>query len=150
MKKWKKFLSLEAGIELKACLYFAIILFYYFLYCILTGTLYASIILMSEIVLTAYAMSYLQVYLLQNFDESEHFNVKTAAKTLACATIYTTVSYILYWFDRNKGATLCFFFYMLLCYACVFLLYKLRRITDTEQLNQQLERFKQQKENSKS
>ena len=150
MKKWKKILSLEAGIELKACLYFAIILFYYFLYCILTGTLYASIILMTEIVLTAYAMSYLQVYLLQNFDESEHLDIKTAAKTLACAITYTTVSYALNWYNRNHIATLCFFLYMLLCYACVFLLYKLRRITDTEQLNQQLERFKQQKENSKS
>ena len=148
MKKWKKILSLEAGIELKACLYFAIILFYYFLYCILTGTLYASIILMTEIVLTAYAMSYLQVYLLQNFDESEHLDIKTAAKAFVCATIYTTVSYILYWFDRNKGATLCFFLYMLLCYACVFLLYKLRRDTDTIQLNRELEQFKHQKKKS--
>lgn len=148
MKKWKKFLSLEAGIELKACLYFAIILFYYFLYCILTGTLYASIILMSEIVLTAYAMSYLQVYLLQNFDESENFNTKTAAKALACATIYTTVSYTLNWYNRNHIATLCFFFYMLLCYASVFLLYKLRRDTDTIQLNRELEQFKHRKRKS--
>lgn len=150
MERWKKFLSLEIGIEIKACLYFVIILFYYFLYCVLNGSLYASIILMAEIVLTAYAMSYLQVYALKNFDESEQFDLKTAMRSLACAAIYTTVSYALNWFDKNTTATLCFFAYMLLCYVCVFLIYKIKRDIDTTQLNRELEQYKTQKMNHKS
>lgn len=146
MERWKKFLSLEIGIEIKACLYYAIILFYYFLYCILNGSLYASIILMAEIVLTAYAMSYLQVYALKNFDESEQFDGKTVMLSILCAAIYTIVSYALNWFGQNMTATFCFFGYMLLCYLCIFLIYKIKRDIDTNQLNRELERFKNRKD----
>ncbi|MCM1038476.1 MAG: DUF3021 domain-containing protein [Roseburia sp.] len=145
MEKWKKFLSLEIGIEIKACLYFAIILFYYFLYCILQGSFYASIPQMAEIVLTAYAMSYLQVYVLKNFDEAERFDKNVTIMSVLCSAIYTTVSYALSWFDKNRTATLCFFAYMLLTYTCVFLIYKLKRDIDTALLNRELEHFKNRK-----
>lgn len=146
MEKWKKFLSLEIGIEIKACLYFALILFYYFLYCVLKGNLYASILLMAEIVLTAYAMSYLQVYALHNFDESERFNAKVAVLSLLCSALYTAVSYALRWYDRNLTATVCFFGYMLLCYACTYLIFKIKRDIDTAHLNRELENFKKHRE----
>ena len=112
VEKLKKFLSLEIGIEIKACLYFSIIMFFYFCYRILTGSLEASIPLMVEIVLTAYAMSYLQVYLLQNFDEAERFGSGVIVRSLFCTTLYTAVSYLLGWFDRNLTAAFAFFLYM--------------------------------------
>lgn len=143
--KIKKFLSLEIGIEIKACLYFAIILFFYLAYQVIQGSLYASIIRMMEIVLTAYAMSYLQVYLLDNFDESEHFNGKIIWRLLLCSILYTAASFFLKWFDRNLTATVCYFLYMLLCYVCIFLIYKLKRDFDTALLNQELEEFKKRK-----
>lgn len=147
MEKWKKFLAWEISIEIKACLYFAIILFYYFLYCILQGSFYASILCMVEIILTAYAVSYLQVYVLKNFDESECFSGSVIGKSLLCTAIYTTTGYILNWFDRNRIATLCFFAYMLLAYICVFLIYKIKRDFDTASLNRELEHFKKQRDN---
>lgn len=145
MLKLKRFLFLEIGIEIKACLYFSIIVFYYFLYQILQGSLYASIVLMAEMVLSAYAMNYIQVYLLENFDEAEKFDIKVTALSFVCAVIYTAISYCLNWYDRSVIATAGFFLYMLLCYACVFLIYKIRRDIDTRELNQELEAFKQKK-----
>ncbi len=144
--KMKKFLSLEIGIEIKACLYFAIILFFYWAYLVIQGSLYASIIQMIEIVLTAYAMSYLQVYLLHNFDEAERMDVAVVIRALFCSLLYTAVSFFFRWYDRNVTATVCYFLYMLLCYLCVFLIYKIKRDIDTALLNQELEAFKKRKE----
>ena len=146
MNKLKKFISLEIGIEIKACLYFAIILFFYFAYQVIQGSLYASIIRMIEIVLTAYAMSYLQVYLLHNFDEAERIDVHVVIQVFFCSVLYTTASFFFRWYDRNLIATACYFLYMLLCYLCVFLIYKIKRDIDTAQLNQELEAFKKRKE----
>lgn len=143
--KIKKFLSLEIGIEIKACLYFAIILFFYFAYQLMQGSLYASIVQMAEIVLTAYAMCYLQVYLLHNFDEAERFNGKVILQTLFCAALYTAVSFFFKWYDRNAIATLCFFLYMFFAYVCVFLIYKIKRDIDTVLLNEELEAYKKRK-----
>lgn len=145
MKRFKKFISLEVGIEMKACLYFAIILFYYFLYQLIQGSLYASIVLMVEMVLAAYAMSYFQVFFLKNFDEAERFDRKVIVSSFFCAFVYTTVSYYLNWYDRNIIATFFFFLYMILFYVCVFLIYKIKRDTDTARLNQELEDFKNRK-----
>ena len=142
MNKLKKFLSLEAGIEIKSCLYFAIILFFYFCYQIIQGSLYASILFMAEMVLSCYVIVYLQVYVLKNFDESEHFDKKIMGYSLLCAAGYTAVSYFFNWYGRNKIATVCFFFYMLLCYVCIFLVYKMKRDFDTLELNQELTNFK--------
>ena len=146
MNKMKKFISLEIGIEIKACLYFAIILFFYFAYQMIQGSLYASILRMIEIVLTAYAMSYLQVYLLHNFDEAERIDVHVVIRTLFCSALYTAASFFFRWYDRNPAATACYFLYMLLCYLCVFLIYKIKRDIDTAQLNQELEAFKKRRE----
>lgn len=145
-EKLKRFLSLEIGIEIKACLYFSIILFYYFVYRIISGSFEASIPLMAEMVLTAYAMSYLQVYLLQNFDEAERYDAGVAVRALFCTALYTAISYLFGWFDGNPTAAFCFFFYMMLTYGCVFLIYKLKRDFDTAQLNRELEQFKNRRD----
>lgn len=142
MEKFKKILSLEIGIEIKACLYFSIILFFYFVYCVIRGSFYASIPLMAEMVLTVYVMNYVQVYLLWNFDESERFDKKVTILSFVCAAFYTAIGYWLNWFERNRTATLCFFFYMILCYVCVFLIHKIKRDIDTAHLNRELEQFK--------
>ena len=145
MERFKRIISLEIGIEIKACLYFSIILFFYFVYCIIRGSFYASIPLMAEMVVTVYAMNYFQVYLLQNFDESEHFDKKVACLSLMCSVLYAVICYWLKWFDRNPTATWCFFFYMILCYICVFLIHKIKRDIDTAHLNRELEQFKNRK-----
>lgn len=142
MNRLKKYLSSEVGIEFKACLYFCVILFFYFLFQILNGSLFASIVTMTEMVLAAYLMCYIQVYLLGNFDESERLGKKELLFSVLCSAFYTFLSFVLNWYEKNAAATALYFFYMLLCYTCVFLAYKLKRDIDTAHLNQELERFK--------
>lgn len=145
-ERFKRFLSMEIGIEIKACLYFSIILFYYFLHRVVQGSYAAGIPVMIEMVLTSYAMSYLQVYLLQNFDEAERFGAGVAGRSVFCTALYTVIAYLFRWFDGNLTVTFCFFPYMLITYLCVFLIYKLKRDIDTAQLNRELERFKSRRD----
>lgn len=149
MKWLKRYLYSEIGIEFKACLYFCVILFFYFVYQITQGSLYASIVKMMEMVFTAYFMGYIQVYLLKNFDEAEKFGKEQMANTFFCSLVYTAVSYFLNWFDQGAGVTVLYFLYMLLCYGCVFLIYKIKRDIDTSRLNKELEQFKNKRERGK-
>ena len=145
MSRLKKYLSKEISIEFKAGLYFYAILFFYSLYRIGQGSFYADIIIMAEMILVAYVMGYVQVYLLGNFDEEEQFSVRTGLSSLFCSVLYTGASFLLHWFDQNVMATVMYFWYMLFCYVCMFLVYKIKRDIDTELLNQELEQFKKRK-----
>ena len=141
----KRYLYSEIGIEFKACLYFAIILFFYFLYCIIGGSFYASIIVMTEMVLTTYMMGYIQVYLLGNFDEAERAGIKEGIFSVGCSVLYTAISFLGKWYDRDIRVSIYFFLYMMLCYVCVFLCYKVKRDADTAKLNKELNDFKSRK-----
>lgn len=145
MNSLKKYLSSEIGIEFKAGLYFFTILFFYCLYRIGQGSFQADIIIMAEMIFGAYVMGYIQVFLLGNFDEGESFGIREGLSSLLCSALYTVTSFILNWYDRNIMATAAFFFYMLFCYVCMFLVYKIKRDIDTELLNQELEEFKKRK-----
>lgn len=146
MNRFKRYLYSEIGIEFKACLYFCCILFFYFVYQIMEGSLYANIITMFEMVFIAYIMGYIQVYLLGNFDEAECLGVKEGIASFACSILYMIVSILFRWYKRNIKVSILFFVYMLLCYLCVFLIYKLKRTADTIRLNQELNNFKTRKE----
>lgn len=142
MNRFKRYLSNEIGIEFKACLYFFAILFFYSVYRLIQGSFYASILVMTEMIFTTYFMGYIQVYLLGNFDESERFGMKEGVATLFCSAVYVGLSFLWRWFDRNSTATVLFFFWVLLCYVCAFLVYKIKRDLDTAMLNRELDEFK--------
>lgn len=146
MEKFKKYLAAEIGIEFKACLYFFVILFYYAMYKVTSGSLEANIIYMAEMILSTYFMGYIQVYLMRNFDEAEHFGIFEAVASLICTLLYATVSYFFGWFDKKVGVTAFFCGYLLFAYVCAFLVYKIKREMDTKQLNEELEDFKKNKE----
>lgn len=142
MKRFKKYLSAEIGIEFKACLYFFAILFFYSCYRIIGGSMQASIPFMAEMILAAYIMGYIQVFWLRNFDESDHMGLFELAAAVGCSLIYAGLSYLLMWFDRKLGVTLIFAAFMLLTFICARLVYCWKRRIDTEQLNNELEQFK--------
>ncbi|MGN0387620.1 MAG: DUF3021 family protein [Suilimivivens sp.] len=146
MKRFRKFLFYEIAIDFKTCIYFFMILFYYFTWQIIQGSLTADIVLMAEMLFTAYFMGYFQVYFLGNFDEAEKLGKRELYKILLASLTYTVASYVLNWFSRNLIATVLFFVYMVLCYGCIFLSYKIKRDVDTAQLNRELEQFKKGKE----
>lgn len=142
MSKWQKYLSTEIGIEFKAGIYFYCILFFYALYELSIGRFYTSILIMAEMILTAYVICNIQVYLFQNFDESEHFALSELCSSIVCTILYTAVSYLGNWFDHNVLPTFLFFLYIIFCYICIFAVYKIKRTIDTKNLNQDLTTFK--------
>lgn len=145
MKWFKKYLSFEIGIDFKTCIYFFVVLFFYCLYRIFQGNFWASILTMTEMIAAAYIIGYLQIYLLKNFDEAEELGKWELFAVFLCSALYTVVSYILNWYDRNISATLLFFFYMIVGYLSVFLAYKIKRDMETAALNRELENFKRLK-----
>lgn len=145
MKKFKIWLSAEAVIEYKACLYFACVLAFACFYSLYREIYYVSIPHLFEMILTAYFVGYLQVYALQNFDEAEQLDKKSAISALICTGLYTVVACLFEWFERNVVATVLFLSYMLLVYFCVYLVNKIKRAFDTEKLNGMLYEFKKEK-----
>ena len=61
---------------------------------------------------------------------------------LTMKRIYTGVSYLCGWFDKNPVATLIFAAYVVFLYVCVFLVYRTRRRIDDKLLNDELQLFK--------
>lgn len=143
LSKWHKYLTKEIGIEFKACLYFYVILFFYSIYRIIGGTWDASIVHMSGMILTTYAMGYLQVYVFSNFDEAEHLGKKEIGYSIVCSVLYTAVSVLCKWFERDARVTCYYFLYMVFAYICAFWVYKIKRDIDTRKLNEDLKAFKE-------
>nr|WP_305141933.1 DUF3021 family protein [uncultured Acetatifactor sp.] len=140
-EKWLHWLGTEVAVEYKACLYFFVIHFYYSIYQV-TGEIYTvSLVHMMEMIFATYGMGYLQVLALDNFDEAEHFRRKELALSLLCAALYTAVSYLLEWFDREVLATGGFFIYCMAAYGCAYLANKWKRYVDTKRLNAMLRAY---------
>lgn len=146
MQKFKRYLSVEVGIEFKACLYFFVILFFYSMYRVLGGSMEANIIMMAEMIFSTYIMGYIQVFLMRNFDEAEQFGVYEAVAALVCTLLYASESYLFGWFDKKVEVSVFFSGYMLFAYVCAFLVYKVKRDIDTKQLNEELKDFKRSKD----
>ncbi len=145
MKKptvWERYLTKEIGIEFKSCLYFFAFLFFYCIFRICTGRINAEIIHMAEMILLAYVIGYIQVYLLWNFDEAEKLGGREIAGIGICTVIYGLASYFMKWFDRNLWVSVGFAGYVIIMYLCTFLIYKCRRKIDDKILNSDLEMFK--------
>ena len=142
LRGFKNYFTVEIAIEYKACLYFYAIVFFYCVFRALRGEFQASVLHLAEIILTTYLMGYLQVYLLDNFDEAEKFGKKEAVYALLCSVLYTGSSYLFGWFDESLIATLIFFCFFDFAYWCVYMINKIKRKIDTENLNDMLAEYK--------
>lgn len=143
MKRFRRYLWAEIGIEFKACLYFFAFLFFVCMFHVVKGEYSVSILHMAEMILSTYIMGYIQVFVLENFDESEKVTPKTIGYMLLCTFIYTLLHYFLNWTDHSLMSNGLFFAYVFICYICVVWVYHLKRQLDTEMLNQDLDRFKE-------
>ena len=141
----QKYLTEEIRIDFKACLYFFCMVFFYSVYRIIQGTWEASIIHMAEMIATNYIMGYIQVYLMDNFDEADAFKSKEILKTILCSAVYAAVSLFCGWFDGKPAVTLLYLVYMVVCYICVFLSYKVKRDIDSKLLMEDLRKYKESK-----
>lgn len=139
---WERYITKEIGIEFKACLYFFALLFFYCIYRLCIGRIVADILHMAEMIFMTYIIGYIQVFILWNFDEADSLGKKETLGMTICTLLYTFLSYILQWFDRNIFVTIGFLCYIVFLYVCVYLLYKWRRRIDDKMLNSDLEMFK--------
>ena len=138
---WELYLTKEIGIEFKACLYFFAILFFYCIVRIIGGSFVADMLHMLEMILVCYAIGYIQVYLLWNFDEADNLGGKELFGMLICTLVYSILSYVFNWFDKKPVATLIFAAYLMLTYICVYFIYKSKRYIDDKRLNEDLRIF---------
>lgn len=141
MSVWEHYLTVEIGIEFKACLYFFAILFFYCMYQLLKGSVQADIGHMAEMIFLAYGMGYVQVYVLSSFDEGEKLGMREWIYLIICSSIYAGVSFWGGWFGRKGYVSVLFYVYMILLYLCVFLVYKSKREIDEKMLNDNLKMF---------
>ncbi len=144
--KWKNFLAREIRVDIKTCMYFFCILFFYCMYMLLQDNRFIDMLVLLEILAASYTMSYIQTCFFRNFDEGERFGLYEIFAAAACSGLYTGISFLFGWFLGSASATACFFAYMLLCMVTIFLTFKIRRAADTRQLNMELEHFKQHKQ----
>ena len=105
----------------------------------------ASIIHMLEMILMTYGMCYLQIYLMENFDEGERLGVKEVLYMMLCVGIYTGISYWGKWFDRKLIVTFFYAVYMIVAYVCAFMVYKVKRDIDGKLLNEDLKAFQERR-----
>lgn len=143
LSAWEHYIAKEIGIEFKSCLYFFCILFFYCVYRLLHGNDTAQIMHMTQMICFAYAMGYIQMYVLANFDEAEQLRKKELLCITICSGTYALLSYLFQWFDRSAAATVLFAFYMALVYLCAFLVYKSKREVDSKLLNEDLKYFQE-------
>lgn len=145
-RKWsegfRRYLSMEIGIEYKACLYFFVILFFYAMYRVVMGVYEASLLHMLEMICATYGMGYLQVLVLGNFDEAEELSPGWLFKDVLCSGIYVGISGLGGWFDGNKTAAAAFAAFCIAMFFCGYLANRLKRRIDTEQLNVMLQQYK--------
>lgn len=148
MTKIERFLLKELGIEFKAALYFYTMFFFYLVYKIWCGSIQGNLLVLVEMIATTYIMAWLQMFFGGNFDEAETVDLYVIFKVICSAFVYTGISYLGNWFDRNLIVTMVYFVFMILCYGCVYWVYSFRRIVSTKEMNEELQAFKQQKQKS--
>ena len=141
IKLWQRLLSDEITVEFKSCLFFFCILFFYCCYRLIQNNTQADILHMFEMIILAYGMCYFQLYVLDSFDDGAHINLLSFVKCFFCTGVYTIVSYIGQWFDRNLIATACFFLYLFIAYSCTLVINRFKRQYDEKVLNEELQAF---------
>ncbi|AJD55403.1 hypothetical protein PHG01_01014 [Streptococcus mutans PKUSS-HG01] len=106
-----------------------------------------SILFLIEMITCAYIVTYVQVYLFNDFDEAKRFSLKEWVELLACIILYDLLAYLLGWFGRGNVAWVLIFFsvYLLICYFSIYIANKIKRKIDTNRLNQLLEDYKKKK-----
>lgn len=145
--KWKDFLSKEIAIDYKTCIYTLCLLIFDAGFQLWHHQYHISILFLIEMITCAYIVTYVQVYLFNDFDEVKRFSLKEWVELLACIILYDLLAYLLGWFGRGNVAWVLIFFsvYLLICYFSIYIANKIKRKIDTNRLNQLLEDYKKKK-----
>lgn len=144
--KWENVLSQEINIKYKASIYSICHLFYIAIFLINQQKYEISLIQLAQIVLLAWAINHIEIYIFANFDEADQLTGKWWLSALICSVLYMIAANWLNWFQGNLSVLVGFGTYQLFCYWGVYINNKIKRHIDSKQLNQLLKTYKQGKE----
>ena len=144
--KWQIFLSQEIAIEYKAATYCFLLYFFLACYQLFKGYSTVAIASLVEIVVVAYFISQIQVWLFDNFDEADQLRGRKLLGIVFCPILYGGFAYLFDWFDRHWLTLLCFVLFLLLEYLTIFYFNRLKRRIDSKHLNQLLKDYKERRD----
>ncbi|MGT2666937.1 DUF3021 domain-containing protein [Streptococcus rifensis] len=144
--KWENFLSKEIAIEYKTAIYCFCVYFFYAAYQLIQGRTTADILVLIQMVLVAYGIAQIQVFIFHNFDEADRLQGRKLLGLLVCSGLYALFAQWLNWFDQRWDVAFYFATFVALEYLTIFIANKIKRHIDSKQLNQLLKTYKQGKE----
>lgn len=140
MERW---LTIKIGVEVRCCLSFFLMLFYYCVYRLICGAYQAEILHMAEMMAAAYLFGWIQALLHADFDEMDRLGLREWAVILAGSAAYALTAFLCGWFGGDRLAQVLFFVYMVGCGLCTLLIFYIKRMVDARLLNEELRAFQQ-------
>ena len=139
----ERWLTLKIGVEVRCCLPFFLMLFFYCVYRLLCGSCQADILHIAEMVAAAYLFGWVQALLRADLDEMDRLGLREWAVILAGSVVYALTALLGGWFNGKPMIILLFFVYMVACCLCTLLIYSIKRTIDARLLNDDLQAFQQ-------
>ena len=139
-------LTIKIGVEVRCCLSFLLILFFYCMYRLLSGITEANIWHIAEMIGVAYIFGWVQALLHADYDEMDRLGPKEWAVIVSNGIVYGLTAWLGGWFDGNIAITLFFLLYMIVCALCTLLIYYIKRSIDAKLLNDDLKEFQRRSE----
>ena len=142
----ERWLTIKIGVEIRCCLSFFLMLFFYCVYRLLCGSTAANIWHIAEMILVAYLFGWVQALLHADFDEMDRLGLREWAVIVAGALVYGLTGRLGGWFEGSAAVTLLFTAYMIGCGLCTLLIYHIKRSIDAKLLNDDLKQFQTRSE----
>ena len=139
----ERWITIKIGVEVRCCLTFFLMTFFYCVYRLLTGTTAADIWHLTEMIAIAYLFGWVQALLHADFDEMDRLGPKEWAVLVCGAAVYALTAWLGGWFAGSGLITALFFVYMVGCGLATLLIYYIKRTIDSRLLGDDLKQFQQ-------
>ncbi|MBQ7851209.1 MAG: DUF3021 domain-containing protein [Clostridia bacterium] len=139
----ERWITIKIGVEVRCCLTFFLMAFFYCMYRLLTGSAEASIWHLAEMMGAAYIFGWIQALLHADFDEMDRLGLKEWAVLISGAAVYALTAWLGGWFAGSALITGLFFVYMVGCGLATLLIYYIKRTIDSRLLVDDLREFQQ-------
>ena len=139
----ERWITIKIGVEVRCCMTFFLMAFFYCMYRLLTGSAEASIWHLAEMMGAAYIFGWIQALLHADFDEMDRLGLKEWAVLISGAAVYALTAWLGGWFAGSALITGLFFVYMVGCGLATLLIYYIKRTIDSRLLVDDLREFQQ-------
>lgn len=137
----KRWLTLKIGVEIRCCLSFFLMLFYYCVYRLMSAVTQASILHMAQMMLMAYAVGWVQALTHTDYDQIDGLGAREWGVMAFASIAYGAAGWGFGWFGGNAAAAWLFPAYMAGCALSTYLICRIKRAIDGKGLNEDLKAF---------